>query len=188
MKRNDVRAKLNEAGVEAEKIDALLNYLMDENGKDINNAKNIAESDLAKANAELETLKKTNTELTTKVDGYKDYEELKKFKADSFEKAEKTQRTEYLKSIGCKHPDLFEGQIDWSKASYDTEKKTYTGLDEAVKGLKSTYKDMFEDVNTGNQISNQFNPNLGQTGNNNSFADDPVMKAYLEKHPDAKII
>lgn len=187
MKRNDVRAKLNEAGVEAEKIDALLNYLMDENGKDINNAKNVVESDLAKANAEIEALKKSNTELTTKIDGYKDYDELKQYKADSLAKVEKTQRTEFLKSIGCKHPDLFEGQLDWSKASYDAEKKTYTGLDEAVKSLKANYKDMFEESNPG-VITNNFNPNLGQTGNNNSFADDPVMKAYLEKHPDAKII
>ena len=62
---------------------------MDENGKDINNAKNVVESDLAKANAEIETLKKTNTELTTKVDGYKDYEDLKKFKADSLAKAKR---------------------------------------------------------------------------------------------------
>ena len=144
MKRADIRAKFQEAGLEAEKIDEIVNYIMDVNGKDVNLAKNTADEEFAKLKAENEALLKDKTELSAKIDTYKDYDLLKQFKADSDAKAEKQQKADYLKSIGCKHPDLFENQIDWSKASYDQEKKTYTGLDEVVKGLKESYKDMFE--------------------------------------------
>ena len=144
MKRADLRAKFQEAGLEAEKIDEIVNYIMDVNGKDVNLAKNTAEEDLAKLKAENEALLKDKNELSAKVDTYKDYDLLKQFKADYEAKAEKQQRADYLKSMGCKHPDLFENQIDWSKASYDQEKKTYTGLDDTLKGLKESYKDMFE--------------------------------------------
>ena len=184
MKRSDLRTKFQEAGLEADKIDELLNYVMDQNGKDINVARNQADEEFTKMKAENEALKTKTTELTTKVDGYKDYDELKKFKADYEAKTIKQQRVDYLKSVGCKHPDLFENQIDWSKASYDQEKKTYTGLDETLKGLKENYKDMFEDSKTGNQ--NMFNPTL----NNNEqkpAANDPFLARAKERYPDLKI-
>ena len=80
MKRSDLRTKFQEAGLEADKIDELLNYVMDQNGKDINVARNQADEEFTKMKAENEALKTKTTELTTKVDGYKDYDELKKFK------------------------------------------------------------------------------------------------------------
>ena len=144
MKRANLRAKLQEAGLEAEKIDDVVNYIMDENGKDVNAAKNTSEEEFAKVKAEKEALEKDKNELTTKLDGYKDYDLLKQFKAESDAKTQKQQRVDYLKSIGCKHPELFENQIDWSKASYDEDKKTFTGLYDTLKGFKESYKDMFE--------------------------------------------
>ncbi len=144
MNRSKLRAKFQEAGLEAEKIDEIVNFIMDENGKDINTAKNTAEDEFEKIKAENEALKKDKADLTTKIDGYKDYDLLKQFKAESDAKTEKQNRVDYLKSLGCKHPDLFEKQIDWSKASYDQEKKTYNGLDDTLKGLKESYADMFE--------------------------------------------
>jgi len=184
MKRANLRAKLQEAGVEAEKIDELVNYVMDENGKDINLAKQNVDDDFAKLKAENEALQKDKNELSAKVDTYKDYDLLKKFKADYEANQEKSQKVDYLKELGCKHPDLFVDKLDWSKASYDKEKKAYTGLDDAIKGLKDTYKDMFE-VNDNNN-KNLFNPNLGNQ-HPNQMSDDPVVKAYLQAHPDIKM-
>jgi len=182
MKRANVRTRLLEAGVDAEKIDELVNYIMDENGKDINLAKQNVDDDFAKLKAENETLKTSQTELTAKVDSYKDYDELKKFKAEYEANQEKTQKSEYLKSIGCKHPDLFLNQIDWSKASYDNDKKTYVGLDDAIKGLKETYKDMFEAENKGNP--NLYNPNLNRGQNP---AQSGLIQRALERNPNLKI-
>ena len=183
MKRSDLRAKANELGIEAEKVDEFVNFVMDQNGKDINATKAQFETELAEANKKVEDLTKANTELTTEKDSYKDkykdYEEYKAFKENYLANLEKTQRTEYLKSIGCKHPDLFEDKIDWSKASYDKEKKTYSGLDEAVKGLKDTYKDMFE----SKEIEDKFNPNLdGGVGSQES----EFMKRYRAENPNLK--
>lgn len=179
MKRQNLRAKLQDAGLEAEKIDEIVNYIMDENGKDINQAKANVDDDFAKVKAENEALKQSNTELTAKVDSYKDYEDLKKYKADAEALKEETKITEYLKSIGCKHPDLIKSQIDFSKASYDEEKKTFTGLDETVKGLKEKYKDMFE----VKKVEDKFNPNLdgGNSGNESEF-----MKRYKAENPSLK--
>ena len=182
MKRADLRAKFQEAGLEAEKIDEIVNYIMDVNGKDVNLAKNTAEEDLTKLKAENEALLKDKNELSAKVDTYKDYDLLKQFKADYEAKAEKQQRADYLKSMGCKHPDLFENQIDWSKASYDQEKRSFTGLDDTLKGFKENYKDMFEEQPKG--VENKYNPNLGKT---KAMTDDAFMEYYKEQHPELKI-
>lgn len=182
MKRANLRAKLQEAGIEAEKIDELVNFIMDENGKDINLAKQNVDDDFAKLKAENEALQKDKNELSAKVDTYKDYDLLKQFKADYDAKLEESQKSDYLKSVGCKHPDLFMGQIDWSKASYDKEKKTYTGLDDDLKGLKETYKDMFE-VDGNKNNPNVFNPNLNA---NNLGGNDPYLAHYIERHPEMK--
>ena len=182
MKRQNLRAKLQDAGMEAEKIDDVVNYIMDENGKDINAAKANVDDDFAKLKAENEALTKDKAELTAKVDSYKDYDLLKQFKAESEAKTQKQQRVDFLKSIGCKHPELFENQIDWTKASYDQEKKVFTGLDDTLKGFKENYKDMFEEQPKG--IENKFNPNLGKT---KAMTDDAFMEYYKQQHPELKI-
>ena len=140
------------------------------------------EKENAKLKAENETLKQEKTELSARVDTYKDYDALKKFKADYEANQEKTQKSEYLKSIGCKHPDLFLNQIDWSKASYDNEKKTYVGLDDAIKGLKENYKDMFEAEQKGNP--NLYNPNLNR---GQGQAQSGLIQRALERNPNLKI-
>ena len=177
MKRQNLRAKLQDAGLEVEKIDDIVNYVMDENGKDINAAKANVDDDFAKLKAENEALTKDKAELTAKVDSYKDYDLLKQFKADTEAKAEKQQRVDYLKSLGCKYPDLLEKQIDWTKASYDQDKKTYSGLDDTLKGFKENYKDMFENV----KVENKFNPNIdgGINGQESEF-----MRQYKKNNPD----
>lgn len=180
MKRSDLRAKFNEAGIEADKVDELVNFVMDANGKDINSTKTQFETELNEANAKVEELTKANSELTTKndsyKDSYKDYEELKAFKENYQAEQEKTKKTDFLKSIGCKHPELIENQIDWSKAAYDEDKKTYTGLEEKVKSLKESYKDMFEEAP---KVGDEFNPNLNGQGDGES----EFMKAYKKSHP-----
>ena len=183
MKRSDLRAKANELGIEAEKVDEFVNFVMDQNGKDINATKAQFETELAEANKKVEDLTKANTELTTEKDSYKDkykdYEELKAFKDDYQANQEKNQKLEYLKSKGCKHPDLVMGQIDWTKGSYNQEKKTYDGLDDALKGLKEKYTDMFESKG----VEDKFNPNLdgGVGGNESEF-----MKRYKAENPNLK--
>ena len=181
MKRAEIKSKLLEAGLETDKMDDVLDYILGINGKDINAAKNTSDEEFTKLKAENEALTKDKAELTAKVDSYKDYDLLKQFKADAEAKAEKSQRTEFLKSIGCKHPELFENQIDWSKASYDQEKKTYTGLEETVKGFKESYKDMFE---TEPAMKNQYKPNLNET---KTLDNDPALARFRETHPDIKI-
>ena len=183
MNTKELKAKAVELGVDAEKVDELVSYVMEQNGKDINSTKAKFESELAEANKKVEDLTKANTELTTEKDSYKenykDYEELKAFKENYQANLEKQQRNDYLKSIGCKHPDLFAIQIDWSKASYDNDKKTYTGLDDAIKGLKEQYTDMFE----VKKVEDKFNPNLGggSSGNESEF-----MKRYKAENPNLK--
>lgn len=183
MKRSDLRAKANELGIEAEKVDELVNFIMDLNGKDINSTKAQFENELAEANKKVEDLTKANTELTTEKDSYKDkyqdYEKLKAFKNDYLANQEKQQKETYLKDAGCKHPELFMEKLDWSNASYDQDKKTYTGLDEALKGLKETYKDMFE----SKEVGDKFNPNLdGGVGSQES----EFMKRYKAENPNLK--
>ncbi len=182
MKRSDIRAKANELGIEAEKVDELVNFVMDLNGKDINSTKAQFESELAEANAKVETLTKTNTELASKEESYKesykDYEELKAFKENYQAQQEKAKKTDFLKAMGCKHPELIENQIDWSKANYNEEKKAYEGLDDTLKSLKENYKDMFENA----KVEDKFNPNLGGQGSQES----EFMKQYRANNPNLK--
>lgn len=173
MKRSEVLAKAKELGIESDSMDDLLNYILEVNGNDINKAKATNANDLQ----ELEALKTYKTETEAKLAGFKDYEELKQFKADTLAKAENQQKIDWLKSdaIGCKHPELMMSQIDWSKASFNAEKKSYEGLDDALKNLKDTYKDMFQAK--GPQ---QPNPYAGQTQGQNSDG----FEAYKKAHPE----
>lgn len=133
-----------------------ISKIMDENGNDVESAKKPLQ-------AKIDSLTTQNTELTTKLDGYKDYEDLKKYKADSVAKEEKQNKIDYLKSIGCKHPDLFVDKVDFTKGTYNAEKKTYEGLDENVKAVKEQYTDMFESSQDSTQ--NQQNVTLGALDN-----------------------
>ena len=174
MKREDLKTKAIEAGIPEDKINGFVDYVMAQNGADVNALK-----------SELETLKgkyaddtKAKDEVIKgyedKLKGFSDYEDLKKFKADTEANTEKSKRVEFLKSKGCKHPDLMMDKIDFSKASYDEEKKTFTGLDEEVKNLKTSYADLFEDKNP-----QKVDPNA-QPNNVNG----ELTKRYLAEHPE----
>ena len=177
MKREELKAKLVEAGVADDKMSAVLDYIMAQNGAEINSLKE-----------ENKALKSTNDEankskddeiksLKAQIESYSDYDDLKKFKEDTIATAENDKRVNYLKAQGCKHPDLVMGKLDFSKATYDEDKKTYTGLDEDIKSLKGSYADLFEAKGT-----QQITPD-----NNPKSTDSDFMTRYKAEHPELNI-
>ncbi len=54
---------------------------------------------------------------------------------------------------GALHPELMSGKIDKSKLKINDD-DTISGLDEQIKGLKETYRDMFKPNKTGTTPSN----------------------------------
>ena len=66
--------------------------------------------------------------------------------------------------------------IDFTKAEYDEQAKTYKGLDEELKNLKTSYGDLFE------QGTSKIDPNTAPKGVESDF-----MKRYKEEHPDQKL-
>ena len=144
MKREDLRTKLVAAGIAEENLASVVDYIMAANGADVESLKKENETLKASHKEALEAIQEENKTLKNQVSGYKDYEELKKFKADTLEKAETSKKMEFLKAQGCKHPDLIMEKLDFTKGTYDEEKKTYTGLDDDVKGLREAYGDLFE--------------------------------------------
>ena len=157
MKREDLKKQLVDAGVQEDKLGAVVDYIMSQNGADLNTLKSENEQLKRSHEKEVETLKAQNSELTSKVESYKDYEDLKKFKSDTIANQENAKRIDFLKAQGCKHPDLIMAQLDFEKASYDEEKKTYVGLDDSLKTLKTNYADLFEKGGT-QQIETNPNP------------------------------
>lgn len=176
MKREDLKKQFVEAGVPEDKIPSLIDFVMSQNGTDLNTLKSELEASKTSHAKEVENLKAQNSELTTKLDSYKDYEDLKKFHADTIANQEKSKRIDFLKAQGCKHPDLIMTQLDFEKASYDEEKKTYIGLDDSLKALKTSYADLFE--KTGTQ---QILPNPSPNNTGSSFYEE-----YKRNHPEVK--
>lgn len=181
MKREDLRTKLVAAGVSEENLASVVDYIMAANGADVESLKKENETLKASHKEALETIQEENKTLKTQVGNYKDYEELKKFKADTLEKAETSKKMEFLKAQGCKHPDLIMGKLDFTKGTYDEEKKTYTGLDDDVKGLREAYGDLFEQ--TGTQ---KITPvNQGQSSNtflDQYLKENPTMSKYTDQN------
>lgn len=175
MKREELKAKLVEAGVAEDKLSAVVDYVMAQNGAEINALKEENKA-LKDTNAEsMKTIEEENKTLKSQISGYKDYEDLKKFKEDTIAKAENDKRINFLKAQGCKHPDLVMQKLDFSKAKYDDEKNTYTGLDDDMKGLKDSYKDLFEVQ--GTQQPNQIN-------NTPKSTDSDFMTRFKAEHPE----
>ena len=176
MKREDLKKQFVEAGVPEDKISALVDYVMGANGADLNTLKSENEQLKSSHEKEVETLKAQNSELASKVESYKDYEDLKKFKSDTIANQENNKRIDFLKAQGCKHPDLIMAKIDFEKVSYDEEKKTYVGLDETLKNLKSNYADLFEKTGT-QQVETNTQPN--KTGSD-------FYEEYKKNNPELK--
>ena len=177
MKREELKAKLVAAGVAEDKMSDLLDYVMAQNGADIQSLKTEKESLKASYDENLKKLQDENKGFKTQLDGYKDYEDLKKFKEDTIANAENEKRTNFLKAQGCKHPDLISSKLDFSKATWDEEKKTYTGLDEDIKSLKGSYADLFETKGT-QQITPDGQP---------KSTDSDFFTRYKEEHPELNI-
>ena len=158
--------------------DSIVDQIMAENGKDINNAKASAEAQINVYKEETEKHKQSNADLLKQYNDLlgstKDYAELKQFKVDTLAKQEESRKVDFLKSQGCKHPELLVSQIDFSKAQYDEEKKTYTGLDEVIKAKRETYADMFEPK--GTQGVNQQPQQPAPSSN--------LLEQYAKEHPE----
>jgi hypothetical protein len=176
MKRNELKQKMQELGLEVN--DDLINYVMAQNGADIESLKAQHTNDLQTKETELNEAKTKISQLEANTSQYADYEELKKFREDAVKKIENEQKLEYLKSIKCKHPELFIEKFDWSKAKFNEEKKTYEGLDEQVKSYQEQYKDMF-DIVTPQAV----NPTQAGSTNANLTG---VEKAFYNLNPDLK--
>lgn len=176
MKREDLKKKFIEEGVAEDKLNALIDFVMAQNGNDLNTLKSELEATKGKYADDMKSKDDAIKGYEEKIKGYADYEDLKKFKADTEANAEKSKRIDFLKSQGCKHPELIMSQLDFEKASYDEGKKTYTGLDDAIKGLKNNYKDLFVEAATQQvEINPQPNPN------GSSF-----YEQYKKDHPELK--
>lgn len=176
MKRNELKQKMQELGLEVN--DELINYIMTQNGVDIETLKTQHANELQTKETELNEARTKITELEANTSQYADYEELKQFRENAVRQAENENRLNYLKSIKCKHPELFIEKIDWSKATFNEEKKTYEGLDEQVKTYQETYKDMFEVVN-----QQSINPEPSGSTSANLTG---VEKAFYDRNPDLR--
>lgn len=142
MKRADLKAKMQELGLEVN--DDLINFIMTQNGVDIESLKNNHTNELQTLQTELSSVKEELTQAKAKESQYADYEELKQFKTDTLLKVENEQKIGYLKEIKCKYPELFVDKFDWTKATYNQEKKTYEGLEEQIKKVQEQYAGMFD--------------------------------------------
>lgn len=142
MKRADLKAKMQELGLEVN--DDFINYIMTQNGVDIESLKNNHANELQTLQTELSSVKEDLTQAKAKESQYADYDELKQFKTDTLLKVENEQKIGYLKEIKCKYPELFVDKFDWTKATYNQEKKTYEGLEEQIKKVQEQYSGMFD--------------------------------------------
>lgn len=142
MKRADLKAKMQELGLEVN--DEFINYIMTQNGVDIESLKNNHANELQTLQNDLNGVKEELTQAKAKESQYADYEELKQFKTDTLLKVENEQKIGYLKEIKCKYPELFVDKFDWTKATYNQEKKTYEGLEEQIKKVQEQYSGMFD--------------------------------------------
>ena len=162
--------------------DEQINLVMDANGTDINQAKGSLQAELDKYKGEAETnlasAKEWENKFNNQAAAYKDYDVLKQFHVEALAKQEKDRQVEYVKGLGVKHPELFQSQIDFSKATYDEEKKTYTGLDEQVESIKKNYPDMF---GTTQKVNPQPQQPISRSGGflDRALQDDPLLKNYI---------
>lgn len=164
--------------------DEQINKVMELNGNDINSTRSTLQSEIDTLKKDKDALQTRNTELDSQIkasqEKYKDYDILAKYKADNEANILSEKRINYLKSVGCKHPDLLVKEIDWDKdgVGYDEEKKTYTGLDESIKGFKAKYGDLFESKDTPH-------PSVTPQGNTKG-PDGDFLARYKAENPNLK--
>ena len=116
MKREDLKARLTNAGIAEDKLSEVVDYIMSQNGADVNSLREEITTLKATHEKELKAVQDESASLKTRVEAYKDYEDLKKFKEETIEKAENSKKVEFLKSQGCKYPDLVMSKLKTSYA------------------------------------------------------------------------
>lgn len=181
MKSKELDAILeNEEMTTAEKRAAIMAL----NGQDVNSAKEKYSNDITAKDDEIAKLKGSNEELSNKVKGYADYEDLKKYKSDNEAKQTSDKRQAYLKNLGFVNGvDLLEKNIDWNNAKYDEEKQEFTGID--VDGLKSNYSYLLGDANPQKPVKqNSFG--AGGNGKAPSGKASGFLEAFYELNPGLK--
>lgn len=176
MKRADLKTKMQELGIEVN--NDLIDYIMAQNGVDIESLKTTHANEVQTLQTQLNEANEKITQHEASMSQYADYDELKQFKEQALLQVENTRKLEYLKAIKCKHPELFVDKIDWTKATYNEEKKTYEGLDEQVKSYRDTYKSMFDVVDP-----QALNPAGGSSSNETLTG---VEKAFYQRNPNLK--
>lgn len=120
-------------------------------------------------------------ELSAKLDGMKDYDDMKKSYEKLTAEAEKGRRTDFIKSLGFNsHPELLVGSFDFSNLKYNETSKTYEGdkLEEITKAFKESYKDMLDEPsnNPKASYSHSFAPQPSGNGNNDRGYDEVLTK------------
>lgn len=176
MKRADLKNKMQELGLEVN--NDLIDFIMAQNGVDIETLKATHTNEMQGLQSQLDEATQKLTQAEAEKSQFADYDELKKFREDTLIKIEKEQKLEYLKSIKCKYPELFIDKLDWSKATFNEEKKTYEGLEEQIKSHQEQYASMFEVVEP--QV---VNPNGGSNTNETLTG---VEKAFYQMNPNLR--
>ena len=176
MKRNDIKSKMQELGLEVN--NDLIDFIMAQNGVDIETLKSNHSTEIQTLQAQLQEKDVKVKELEANTSQYADYNELKHFKEQVVMQQENERKIDYLKSIKCKHPELFVDKLDWTKATFNDEKKTYEGLDDSVKQLKTQYVEMFDVVQP--QVVDP--TNAGSTATQLTG----IEKAFYERNPELR--
>lgn len=183
MKQNELKAILEDESLSINDKMAKIQAL---NGQDIGHEQSKYQASIESLQTENNTLKSQIQESNTKLAGFQDYEELKKFKADSIAKVENERKAQFLKSLGCKHPDLLEGKVDWSKLTYNESSNTYEGNGlEDIKVLQNNYPSLFgieENNGYGNPYNPVFTPSSGPSTGSSSTLED----LFYDKFPECK--
>lgn len=182
MKQNELKAILEDESLSINDKMAKIQAL---NGQDIGHEQSKYQASIESLQNENNTLKAQVQESTTKLAGFNDYEELKKFKADSLAKVETERKAQFLKSLGCKHPDLLDSKVDWTKLSFNEQANTYEGEGlEDIKKLQSNYPSLFgiDEGNVQNPYAPIFTPSSGPSSGNSSTLED----LFYDKFPECK--
>lgn len=116
------------------------------------------ETKLKEANTTLTDLKKNNADNETLQTKVKEYEgKIKTLQAESEAKIKNLTLDNAINNLltqnKAKHSDLLSSKFDREKLAVN-EDGTITGLDEQFKGIKESYKDLFEEKVTGTTPNN----------------------------------
>lgn len=131
--------------VEKASADELKGYIPKSRFDEINNAKKELEGQIADRDKQLKDLAdkvKDNEALTQQISDLQEQNKTAKAEYDEKIKTMKLESAMKEKLTDAKYPDLLMSKFDRTKLVLNDD-GTVTGLDEQLRGLKETYKDMF---------------------------------------------